>query len=260
MPIYVGGGFLASGNVELAAARCAGADEDGVVIFAKQLLQAVDAGACLELNAEIEDVIGLFVDHRIWQTEFRNLRPHHAAGFGIGIEHRAVVAERGEIARHRQRGGTAADNRDALAVLGAGARHPPFDVVLEIGGHALEAADRDRSFLNPAAATGRLAWAIAGASENSRKHIRFPIDHVGVAVAAFGDQADIFRDRCVRGAGPLAVDHFMEVVRRRDISRFHSYLIRAQHFFVISAALFCLRTLGSWRSFRFLNGVISFRH
>jgi hypothetical protein len=34
----------------------------------------------------------------------------------------------------------------------------------------------------------------------------------------------------VRGAGPLAVDHFMKVVRRRDISRFHSYLIRAPNF------------------------------
>jgi hypothetical protein len=30
----------------------------------------------------------------------------------------------------------------------------------------------------------------------------------------------------------LAVDHFMEVVRRRDISRFHSYLIRAQNVFL----------------------------
>jgi hypothetical protein len=33
----------------------------------------------------------------------------------------------------------------------------------------------------------------------------------------------------VRGTGPLAIDHFMEVVGRRDISRFHSYLIRAKH-------------------------------
>ena len=115
----IGGGFLAAGNVELAAARRAGADEDRVVVLGQQLLQAVDAMAAFELDAEIEDVIGFLVDHRIRQAEFRNLRAHHAARLRIGIEHRAVIAERREIARHRQRGGTAADERDALAVLRA---------------------------------------------------------------------------------------------------------------------------------------------
>ena len=113
----VAGGFLAAGNIELAAARRAGADEDRVVILAEQLLQAVDALAALELDAEVEDVVGFLVDHRIRQAEFRNLRPHHAAGLGVGIEHGAVIAERREIARDRERGGTAADDRDALAVL-----------------------------------------------------------------------------------------------------------------------------------------------
>jgi hypothetical protein len=32
----------------------------------------------------------------------------------------------------------------------------------------------------------------------------------------------------MRGTGPLAVDHFMKVVGRRNISRFHSYHIRAK--------------------------------
>ena len=113
----VGGRFLAAGNLELAAARRAGADEDRVVILGEQLLHAVDALAALELDAEVEDVVGFLVDHRIRQAEFRNLRPHHAAGLGVGIEHGAVIAERREIARHRQRGRTAADQRDALAVL-----------------------------------------------------------------------------------------------------------------------------------------------
>ena len=73
--------------------------------------------AAFELDAEVEDVIGFLVDHRIRQAEFWNLRPHHAAGLRVGIEHGAVIAERGEIARHRERGGAAADERDALAVL-----------------------------------------------------------------------------------------------------------------------------------------------
>ena len=183
--------------------------------------------AALELDAEVEDVIGLLVDDRVRQAEFRNLRPHHAAGLGIGIEHGAVIAERREVARHRQRSGAAADQRDALAVLRHRLRHAVLDVVLEVGGDALQAADRDRGFLDAAAAAGRLARTIAGASQNSGKHIRFPVDHVGVAVAPISNQADIFGNGRVRGTGPLAIDHFVKVVGRRDISRFHSYLVRA---------------------------------
>ena len=167
--VDIGGGFLAAGNVELAAARRAGADEDRVVVFAEQLLQAVDALTALELDAEIEDVVGFLVDHRIRQAEFRNLRAHHAARFRVGIEHGAVIAERREIARHGERGRTAADDRDALAVLRRRARHAVLDVVLEVGGDALQPADRDRGFLDAAAAACRLAWTIAGASENSRE-------------------------------------------------------------------------------------------
>src|ERR1700730_18604038 len=102
-----------------------------------------------------------------------------------------------------------------------------LDVILEVGGDALEPADRDRSFLDAAAAARRLARTIAGASQNSRKLVRPPIDHVGIAITAVGDQADVFWNGCVRRTGPLAVDHFMEVVGRRNISRFHSYLVRA---------------------------------
>ena len=182
----------------------------------------------LELDAEVEDVIGLLVDHLVRQPEFRNLAAHHAAGLGVGIEHGAVIAERREIARDRERSGTAADQRDALAVLRQRRRHPMLDVVLEVGGDALEAADRDRRFLDAAAAAGGLARTIAGASQNSGKHIRFPVDHIGVAITPLCNQPDVFGNWRVCGAGPLAIDHFVKVVRRRDVSRFHSYLIRAK--------------------------------
>ncbi len=113
----IGRGLLAAGNVEFAAARRAGADKDRIVVLAEQLLQAVDAVAALEVDTEIEDVIGFLVDHRIRQPEFRNMRPHHAACLRVGIEHDAVIAKRRQVAGNRERGGTAADDRDALAVL-----------------------------------------------------------------------------------------------------------------------------------------------
>ena len=115
--VDIGSDFLAAGDVELASARRAGADEDRIVILSQQFLQAVDALTTLEVDAEVEDVVGLLVDHRVRQAEFRNLAPHHAAGLGVGIEHGAVIAERREVARHRKRGRPAADQRNALAVL-----------------------------------------------------------------------------------------------------------------------------------------------
>src|SRR5205823_4136153 len=113
------------------------------------------------------------------------------------------------------------------AVLRGRVRQALRDVVLEVGGDALEAADCHRRFLDASAAARRFAWTIAGASQNSGKHVRFPIDHVGVAVAALRDQSDVFGNRGVCRTGPLAIDHFVKVVGGRDIGRFHSYPVRA---------------------------------
>src|SRR5580700_6493096 len=163
--MYVLDRFLAAGNVEVAAARRAAADEDGVKIIRQQRLQAVDALTADELDADIEDVIALLVDDAFRQTEFRNLRAHHAAGFRILVEHDALVAHRGQVPRHRERSWAAAHERDALAVLDLGRfGQAVFDIVLEIGGDALEPADRHRFFLDSAAPAGRLARPIAGAS------------------------------------------------------------------------------------------------
>ena len=50
----VGRRLLPAGDVQVAAARRAGADEDRVVVFGQQRLQAVDALAEPRLDAEIE--------------------------------------------------------------------------------------------------------------------------------------------------------------------------------------------------------------
>lgn len=220
-----GGGFLAAGNVEIAAARRAGADEDGVEVFRQQLLHGVDPHAAAEFDAEIEDVAGLLVDDAVGQAEFRNLRADHAAGFVIAVEHHAFIAERREVARHGERGGAAADQRDALAVLALRLRrHARRDVVLEVGGDALQAADRHRLFLDAAAPAGRLARSVAGAPEHARKHVGLPVDHVGVGIPPVCDQPDIFGNGCMRRAGILAVDHLVEVLRVGNVRTLHRFL------------------------------------
>jgi hypothetical protein len=101
----VGGGLGAAGDVEVATARRTRADEDRVPAFGEEGLEAVDALTRPEIDAEIEDIAALLVDHRFGQAEARNLRANHAARLGVAIEHDAVVAERREIARDGERGG-----------------------------------------------------------------------------------------------------------------------------------------------------------
>src|ERR1700748_349354 len=216
------GRFLAAGNVEVASARCAGADKDRVPAFGEQRLQTVDALAGAELDAEAEHIAGLFVDNAVGEAEFRYLRADHAARFLVGVKHDASVAERRQIARHGQRGGTAADQRDTLAVfLRNGLGQPRGDVVFVDGGDSLETADRDRFVFDAHAPAGRLTGAVASASEDSRKHVRAPIDHVGVFVTPVRDQTDVFWNGRMRRARPLAIDDFMKVLWRRDCSVLH---------------------------------------
>src|SRR5262245_468755 len=225
----VGRGFLAAGNLEVAPARGAAADEYRVVALAQQLLQAVDAGAAPELDAQIEDVAHFLVDDLHRQAEARNLRPDHAASAGVLVEHGDVIAERREVASHGERCGAGADAGDALAVslLRLGGQ-PVADVFLVVGGDALQPADRDRlgffgiALFDATAAARGIAGPGKGASENSGKHYGVPVDHVGIAVATRGDQPDIFGDWSVGRAGPLAIDDFMEVVGGPDIGRLQS--------------------------------------
>ncbi len=59
----IGGGFLAAGDVEVAPARRAGADEDRIPVFsASSAFRLSIALAAAELDAEVEDVAAFLVD------------------------------------------------------------------------------------------------------------------------------------------------------------------------------------------------------
>ena len=216
----IGGGLVPAGDRQVAPARRAAADEDRVVVVLQQRLQAVDALAEPHLHAEVGDVGHLLVDDRLGEAEFGDLAADHAAGARVGIEQHQLVAERGQVARDRQRGGAGADQGNSLAVgaLG-GAGQAVGYVALVVGGHALEAADRHRLFLDPAAAAGRLAGPVTGAAEDAGEDVGIPVDHERIGVAAGGDHPDIFRHGRVGGARPLAIDHFVEVVGVPNVGR-----------------------------------------
>ena len=71
----------------------------------------------MEFDAHIGDVAAFLVDHRLGQAEARDLACASCRRLLVAVEHHEVVAERREVARHRQRGRAGADQRDALAVL-----------------------------------------------------------------------------------------------------------------------------------------------
>src|SRR5207237_1564382 len=93
----------------------------------------------------IHDVAALRVDHRFRKSKLRDLAADHPARLRVAIVDRALIPERGQVACRRERGGAGADECDPLAVLSKGAlRQAVADVVLLVGGDALQAADRYR--------------------------------------------------------------------------------------------------------------------
>jgi hypothetical protein len=77
--VDAGRGLLAAGDVQVAPARCAAADEDRVPVLGQQGLHR-SMRWWLELDAQAQDVADLFVDHRLGQAEARDLGAHEAAG------------------------------------------------------------------------------------------------------------------------------------------------------------------------------------
>src|SRR5262249_13717593 len=106
--------FLAARNVQIAAARCAAADEDGVVAFAfvEQCFQTVDANAPAKLDAEIEDVAHFLVDHGLRQPELGDLAADHPSSLRVAVVDDALVTERSQISGNSQRSRPGADERD----------------------------------------------------------------------------------------------------------------------------------------------------
>ena len=99
-----------------------------------------------------------------------------------------------------------------------------FNLAPQIRCDPFQPANRDRLAVHAASTARRLARTVAGAAQNRREHIRLPVEHVGIRIAAVRNQTNIFRNVGVRGAGPLAIDNFMEVLRILCVGRFHARL------------------------------------
>jgi hypothetical protein len=99
-----------------------------------------------------------------------------------------VITKRGEVASHGKRGRTAADQRYAFAVpLGRRLWQTVANVVFIVSRDSFQAANSHRLLLHAYPTARRLAGAVAGATENSWKYVRAPVDHVRVGIPAVRD-------------------------------------------------------------------------
>ena len=172
----------------------------------------------MSVNAKVEDVVDLFVENGLRQAKRRYLRKHKAAAFELLVEEMDLVAKRCKIARNGQRGRTGTDQGDLLTVRRKRClRHQMPDLVAIIRGDALQTADCDRFFIDTAASARRFTRAVTRSAQYSGKHVRVPIDHIGLGVAAFRDQTDILRHGRMRRTRVLAVNDFVEVFRVGDV-------------------------------------------
>src|SRR2546426_12241808 len=78
---------LPPGEVEVAAARRARADEQDIIALARQFLHG-SYFSMYERNPQAEDITHFLVDHLKRQAKTRALRPNHTAGARILVEDR----------------------------------------------------------------------------------------------------------------------------------------------------------------------------
>jgi hypothetical protein len=97
-----------------------------------------------------------------------------------------------------------------------------MDVFLIVSGHPFEAAYGHRLLVNTAAPAGGLTRPVTDAAQDAGEHIGVPVDHVGVTIAAGGDQTDVFGNGGVCRTGVLAIHDFVKIVGTTCIGRIQS--------------------------------------
>ena len=213
-----------AGQRQQLAPGCAGADENRVVLLVEDFLETGHLGVEEGHHTHVEDVVDFLVEHFPGQAEGGNLAAHHAAAGILVVIDVDAVAQGHQVAGDRQRCRTGTDQGDALAVLLLGnLRQTGANIGLVVRGDPLETADGHRLLVlgEASAATGRLTGTVAGAAQNPGEYVGFPVDHVGVVVAARGNQPDVLGHGGMRRAGVLTIDDLVEVLGVCNIGRFH---------------------------------------
>ena len=165
-----------------------------------------DADAGADLDAHRGEEPDLVVDDRARQPVLRDAAAQQAAGERLRLEDGHAIAEAAQLVGGREPGGPGADDRDPLGALD-GRRRPGERRLLrelEVGGVALEPADRDR-LVDLAAAARGLAGVRADPAADAGERVALAHEGERLAVAPLRDQRDVAlrvdADRAGRAAG-----------------------------------------------------------
>ncbi len=176
----------------------------------------------VHLHTHVDDVSDFFIQYFDRQAESGYVVAHQATGDSLCLENGALVTQRHQVVGYRQGGATRTNQGDFLAVLFfRGGGQTVRNVSAVICGDSFQPANGHRLFIHPHTAASRLTGSVANPTEDGRKNVAFPVDHIGIAEAALGNQPDVFGDIGVCGTGPLAVHHLMEIFRIRSVGAFH---------------------------------------
>jgi hypothetical protein len=180
---------------------------------AEQRLHAGDVRVVADLDAHVENLVDLVHEDAFGQAEGGDVGAHQAARPVVLFEHDDFVAERHQVVRDGERGRARADTGDALSVfwLGILGRRS----VMSSRRSAATRFRRQMATGLPSTRPRRQAGSQGRSQVRPRiagKHIRLPVEHVGVGIAALRDQPDVFGNVGVGRTGPLAVHNFVEVI------------------------------------------------
>jgi hypothetical protein len=131
------------------------------------------------------------------------------------------ITQRSQVTSYSQRSRTAA-NQGYLFSIGLKRTlvNPVNNIAFKISGNPFEPADGHWFFFNTASSTGWFTRAIASSAQYPRKYVGFPIDHIGVVIAAQSDHADVLRYGSMSRTRVLTIDYFMKILGIRKIGRF----------------------------------------
>ena len=137
-----------------------------------------------------------------------------------------LITQRGKITRNGQRSRATSDEGYFFA---SGykwtLRHKCCHIAFVVSSNPFKTANCDGFFFHTPASAGGFAGAVAGATQYTRKYIRFPVDHVRFCIAFSRNQSDVFGYRGMRRARVLTVHHFVEIFGVFDVSRFQGGMV-----------------------------------
>src|SRR5580704_2454399 len=156
-----------SGDIEVLAAWCPGADEDRIEVLLEQGSEARHRRVQSEVDPQVDDGGDLLVEDLRGEPEGRDIGAHQAARLVELLEDDHLVAEWDQVVCHGERRRPRTDADDPPPGLARGNHGEAVgDVAAQVGGDPFQAADRHRGPVDPGAPARGLAGAVAGSPED----------------------------------------------------------------------------------------------